>query len=124
MSEDLDLLQGLWAIKSLEVDGHPLPAGFVANARMEVKGNRFTSLGMGAEYGGTLELEPTTIPRRLHIVFDVGPEKGNVKLCTYEIAQDIWKICIAATGSVPPPTLPSTPGSGFAMEVLQQLAMT
>jgi len=37
MSEDLDLLQGLWAIKSLQVDGHPLPASLLANARMEVK---------------------------------------------------------------------------------------
>jgi len=79
---------------------------------------------MGEEYGGTLELEPPTIPRRLNIVVDVGPEKGNVNLCIYEIAQDVWKICIATTGSVPPATLASTPGSGFAMEVLQRVAMT
>jgi hypothetical protein len=122
MSEDLDLLQGLWAIKSL-VDGHRLPAGLVANARMEVKGNRFTSLGMGAEYGGALELEPLRF-RGGSIVFDVGPGKGNVDWCIYEIAQDVWKICIAAPGSVPPPTFARTPGSGFAMEVLQQLTMT
>ena len=96
MSEDLDLLQGLWAIKSL-VDGHRLPAGLVANARMEVKGNRFTSLGMGAEYGGALELEPLRF-RGGSIVFDVGPGKGNVDWCIYEIAQDVWKICIAAPG--------------------------
>jgi hypothetical protein len=47
---------------------------------MEVKGNRFTGLGMGVEYGGTLELEPTTIPRRLNTVIDVGREKGKVNL--------------------------------------------
>ncbi len=76
---------------------------------------------MGAEYGVTLEFEPAAIPRRLNMVFDVGPEKGNVNLCIYQIAQDIWKMSIAR-GSVPPPTFASTPGSGFAMEVLQQVA--
>jgi hypothetical protein len=54
---------------------------------MEVKGNRFTSLGMGAEYGGTLEFEPTAIPRRFNMVFECWPGKRKRNLCIYEVGR-------------------------------------
>ena len=98
-----------------------MPANMLANASIEVKGNRFTSLGMGAEYEGTLELDPSANPRRLNMQFDVGPEKGNINLCIYDLVGDVWKLCIATRGSVRPSTFASAPGSSFAVEVLQRV---
>ena len=121
MRQDIDLLQGSGSVTSLEMEGQVMPASLLANAKIEVKGNRFTSLGMGAEYEGTLALDPSANPRQLNMKFDVGPEKGNTNLCIYEILGDVWKMCIATRGSVRPSTFASTPGSGFALEVLQRV---
>jgi uncharacterized protein (TIGR03067 family) len=121
MPQDIDLLQGSWSITSLLMEGQELPASMFAYASIVVKGNRFTSLGMGTAYEGTLELDPSTIPRQLNMNFDVGPEKGNVNLGIYEIAGDVWKFCIATRGSVRPSSFISTPRSGIALETLQRV---
>ena len=121
MPLDIDILQGTWFIESLSMEGQDLPAAMFANARIVVEADRFTSLGMGAQYEGTLELVTSTNPRQLNMNFDVGPEKGNVNLCIYEIAGDLWKLCIATRGSVRPSTFLSAPGSGIALEVLRRV---
>jgi hypothetical protein len=47
MREDIDLLQGSWCISSLAMDGLEISADVFANGGIVVKGNRFTSIGMG-----------------------------------------------------------------------------
>lgn len=121
MSHDIDLLQGSWAIKSLAMEGQQLPASMFANASMVVNANRFTSLGMGTQYEGTLELDPSTNPPHLNMNFDAGPEKGNTNLGIYELAGDVWKLCIATRGAVRPAGFVSPPGSGIALEVLHRV---
>ncbi len=118
MRQDLDLLQGSWTVTALEVEGQKMPAAMLANGRIVIKGNRFTSTGMGAVYKGTLELDAFTNPRQLNMKFDAGPEKGNTNLCIYELDGDSWKLCIATRGTVRPSSFGSTPGSGFALETL------
>jgi uncharacterized protein (TIGR03067 family) len=124
MPQDIDLLQGSWSITSLSMDGQELPAAMFAKASIVVKGNRFTSLGMGTQYEGTLELDSSTNPRQLNMNFDAGPEKGNVNLCIYEVAGDIWRLCIATRGTVRPSAFISTPGSGIALEVLRRAILS
>jgi uncharacterized protein (TIGR03067 family) len=119
-SSDLDQLQGTWAITSLEMDGRQLSPHDFAAARIVVEGDRFTSLGMGAAYSGTLKLDPSTSPRALDMRFDDGPEKGNTNLCIYEFAGDVWKLCIATRGTVRPRSFTSQPGSGIAVETLER----
>ena len=89
MPQDIDLLQGSWTITSLAIEGQAVPDNLFFNASIVVKGNRFTSIGMGAEYEGTRELDPSTNPRHPNMRFDVGPEKGNLNLCIYELTADI-----------------------------------
>ena len=120
MQSDLQLLQGTWSIRSLAIDGQEMPSAIFANAAIVVKGERFTSTGMGAEYAGTLELDASANPRQLNMRFDAGPEKGNANLCIYEIAGDDWKLCVATRGPVRPSSFETTPGSGIALEVLQR----
>jgi uncharacterized protein (TIGR03067 family) len=124
MPQDIDLLQGSWSITSLSMEGQELPASMFANASILVRGSRFTSLGMGTQYEGTLEVDPSANPRQLNMNFDAGPETGNVNLCIYEIAGDIWKLCIATRGSVRPSAFISAPGSGIALEVLRRATLS
>jgi uncharacterized protein (TIGR03067 family) len=121
MPPDIDLLQGSWSIKSLALEGQEMPAAMFVNASMVVQGNRFTSLGMGTPYEGTLELDPSANPHQLSMNFDAGPEKGNVNLGIYEITGDIWKLSIATRGSVRPSAFISAPGTGVALEILQRV---
>src|ERR1039457_1552296 len=88
MREDLDLLQGSWTVTALEVDGQEMPAAMLANARIAIEGDRFTSTGMEAVYRGKIELDASTSPRRIDMKFDAGPEKGNTNPGIYELDGD------------------------------------
>ena len=116
--QDIDLLQGTWSVTSLEMNGQATPAEILESARMVVAGNRFTSLGMGADYQGVLELDATTSPRQCTMKFDAGPEKGNTNLGIYELDGDSWRICLATHGAVRPASFDSRSGDGFALETL------
>jgi len=114
---DIDLLQGTWALRSLEMGGRQMPAAMLSSSRFIIAGDRFVATGMGAEYAGTLELDSSALPRRLDMKFDAGPEKGNTNLGIYELDGDTWKMCLAMRGSVRPATFDSSSGSGFAFEI-------
>jgi uncharacterized protein (TIGR03067 family) len=116
MPTDLDLLHGTWTVGELEVDGQS--ASVPPDARVVIKGSRFSSLGMGAVYEGTLELDASAKPARIDMKFDKGPEKGNTNLGIYQLDGDSWKLCLATRGTVRPATFASAPGSGIAVETL------
>jgi uncharacterized protein (TIGR03067 family) len=48
MRDDLKLLQGTWTIASLKVDGQEMSNSMFADAQVVVKGDRFTTTGMGS----------------------------------------------------------------------------
>src|SRR5262245_12581118 len=80
---DLDKLQGAWNVATLEMDGGPVSAP--ADARIVIQGSRFQSLGMGAEYAGTVEVDGRKKPKTIDMIFTTGPEKGNRSLGIYEL---------------------------------------
>jgi uncharacterized protein (TIGR03067 family) len=118
MPQDLELLQGVWSIRSLDTEGQSMPAAMLADARITVKGDRFVSTGMGAEYAGKIELDPLQSPRQIDMKFDAGPEAGNTNRGIYELDGDTWRICLATRGTVRPADFSAAPGSGFALETL------
>ncbi len=120
MRDDLELLQGTWHIASLEMEGQQTPDAMLADARVTVKGKRFTTTGMGTAYEGTLILDASARPPRLDMKFDAGPEKGNTNLGIYKLTGNTWKLCLATRGTVRPSRFASAPGSGFALETLKR----
>lgn len=118
MGNDLDQLQGLWTVSSLEVDGEAMPPAMLAEARIVVTGDRFTSTGMGAVYEGTLTLDLSASPPRIDMKFLSGPEKGNTNRGIYQLDNDSWKLCLATRGKVRPRSFRSKPGTGFALETM------
>ena len=117
---DLDFLQGTWSIRSLEVDGQSAPADTLAQARIEIKGSRFRSLGMGDAYEGTLTLDSSARPKTFDLVFSKGPERGNTNLGIYEIEGDRWKLCLATRGDARPRKFATRADTGHALETLQR----
>jgi uncharacterized protein (TIGR03067 family) len=118
MADDIDLLQGAWIITSLEMDGQETAAAMLGDARIIIKGDRFTSIGMGAVYEGTLKLADSKKPSQIDMAFDKGHARGTTNLGIYKLDGDTWRICLATRGTVRPSKFASTPGSGFAVETL------
>ena len=117
MGKDLEALQGTWNIVSLEMDGSKMPG---AGSRIVVRGDRFTTLAMGATYEGTVAVHQTTVPKSFDLRFEEGPEKGNTNLGIYQLDGDRWKICLTTRGSERPREFAAPPGTGIALETLQR----
>jgi uncharacterized protein (TIGR03067 family) len=117
---DLDKLQGSWTIIALEMDGAEMPAGAPGGSKIVVKGDKFTTISMGAAYDGTITLDQTKKPKSFDLKFTAGPEKGNTSLGIYELGGDNWKICLTVTGKTRPRAFATAPGSGLALETLRR----
>jgi len=115
MGLDLDGLQGTWNIVSMEMDGQKMSG---AGARIVVRGNRFTTIAMGATYEGTVAIHQTTMPKSFDLHFEEGPEKGSTSLGIYELDSDTWKICLTTRGNERPKEFAAPPGTGIALETL------
>jgi uncharacterized protein (TIGR03067 family) len=117
MGQDLERLQGTWNVVSLEMDGQKMSGG---DARIAVRGNRFTTSAMGAAYEGTVTIHQSTVPKGFDLRFEQGPEKGNINFGIYELDGDTWKICLATRGSERPKEFTSPRGTGIALETLRR----
>jgi len=115
---DLDKLQGTWNVAALEVDGQAMAAP--PGACIVIEGARFQSLGMGAVYAGTIELNARKRPRQFDLLFTEGPEQGNRSLGIYGLSGDEWKICLTVTGKTRPEKFSTAPGGGHALEILRR----
>lgn len=122
MGDDLDLIQGTWAVTELEMEGQTISGGMLSNARVEITGNRFSSRGMGTVYEGTVTLNNSSNPHQLNMNFDAGPENGNTNLGIYELNGDRWKICLSTRSEVRPTEFSAPAGSGFVFEMLTRSA--
>ena len=118
MPTDLDKLQGAWRVTSLEVDGQKMPGAALNGAQVTIKKVKFTSVGMGASYEGTFEVDAAKKPKAFDLVFTAGPEKGNRNLGIYKLAGGKWTLCLATRGTKRPGKFASDPGTGIALETL------
>ena len=117
MGQDLDHLQGNWNVVSMEMDGQKMSGG---SARIEVRGHRFATIGMGALYEGTVVVDQAAAPKRFELHFEEGPEKGNTSFGIYQLDGDTWKVCLTTRGSERPKEFAAPPGTGIALETLQR----
>jgi len=120
MPTDLDKLQGTWNVTSFEADGPKMTATAFDGAKIIIKGEKFTSVAMGAVYRGTVELHPARKPKSFDLVFTAGPEKGNRNRGIYKLDGDHWTICLATRGSTRPQKFATRPGTGVALEALER----
>src|SRR5690349_482191 len=110
---DLDFLQGAWHVVTLEIGGQPMPVG---SARIVLRGDRFTTSGMGAEYEGRMAIDAKKKPKTLDMTFLTGPEKGKKNLGIFEVKGDTWRLCLDMTGKSRPQAFASA--ANTALETL------
>lgn len=120
MDEELQRLQGEWNVIFVEVEGMtPAPSAY-QGAQIVIQGDQFTTVAMGAKYGGKIELDASTEPKRFQMKFTDGPEKGNTNNGIYELDGDRWRICLTITGGPAPTDFTTSPRSGRALEILNR----
>lgn len=113
---DLDSLDGVWSIATLEIDGAPIDRSLLSGATIAIANGRFTTSSMGAEYSGKFVLGP--LPGQLALHFETGPEAGNINHGRFERHGNGWRLCLNLSGGPVPPSFATFPGSGFALETL------
>jgi len=119
MAKDLDKLQGKWHLTSLETDGQVMPGDSFGGA-IVITGKRFVSLGMGASYEGTLELDDKKTPKTFQLLFTVGHAAGTRNLGIYKLDGETWTMCLATRGTVRPRSFSTKPGTGYALQTLER----
>ena len=97
-----------------------MPAGAFDGSMIVIKGNTFTSVGMGATYEGTVELDQIKKPKTFHLLFTGGHAAGTRNLGIYKLDGDRWTICLATRGSKRPEKFATRPGTGFALQTLER----
>ena len=120
MENDLDKLQGTWNIISIEADGDKMPIASVDGAKIIVTGSNFKSLGMGAVYEGTVELDEKKLPKTFNLHFTVGHAAGTRHVGIYKLRGNKWTICLATTGTRRPREFATKAGSGLVLESLER----
>jgi uncharacterized protein (TIGR03067 family) len=120
MPTDLDKLQGTWTVTSLEADGQKLPATVFNGATIVIKGAKFKSIGMGATYEGSLELDSSIKPKAFDLLFTAGHARGHRNLGIYKLNGDRWTICLATRGNERPEKFATAAGTGFTLETLER----
>jgi len=118
MPQDLSKLQGTWFIKSLEADGQKMEGIAASGAKIIVKGDKFISLGMGAEYEGKVTINEKAKPKSFDLLFTKGHAKGTLNLGIYKLTNDQWTICLATRGTTRPKKFATAAQTGLALEVL------
>jgi uncharacterized protein (TIGR03067 family) len=120
---DLDALQGTWSVATLEMDGAEMGA-IPPGACITLKGSKFSTSNMGADYTGELALDDAAKPKAFDLKFKTGPEKGNTSYGIYELAGDQWKMCLTLRGGKRPAKFATKAGSGLALQTLVRAAKT
>jgi uncharacterized protein (TIGR03067 family) len=118
VNTDAANLCGTWSITSLEVDGSKMSEGAFGGSQIVMDGGRFTTVSMGAAYGGTYDVDERSAPKRLDLTFTEGPHAGKKSLAIYALEGDSLKLCVGFAGRDRPAEFATAPGRGHVLETL------
>ena len=110
MGQDLDGLQGTWNIVSLEMDGQKVPGG---GARIVVRGDRFTTIAMGAIYEGTVAVDRSCTPMTMDYLLADGRTQAGI----WALEGKRLTTCFGMPGAARPSEFASIPGDGRTLTV-------
>ena len=85
MKSEMQKLAGVWTIVSLEVEGSQMSAGAFRGSRIVMEGSRFSTVSMGADYGGKFNVDTQAEPKTLDLIFTEGPHAGMTSPAIYKV---------------------------------------
>ena len=113
---DLDAMQGTWALVSAMQDGNPLADDKVKQTTIVITGDTFRFPGLAEDVtarAGKFTIDATKKPKEV----DSTSSEKETMLGIYELERDSYKICFAPAGKPRPTEFASVPGSGQILQV-------
>jgi uncharacterized protein (TIGR03067 family) len=90
---DEEFLQGTWAPAYLEVNAKQMPVENLKDARLSVRGERYTFTMGVTRLEMTYRMDAAQKPRAIDMTITAGPDKGKVLHGIYEFKGETFKIC-------------------------------
>jgi uncharacterized protein (TIGR03067 family) len=115
--KDLDKLQGTWVRSQIVRNGKEVPADEFKNAKLTLKGDKYTLDENNEKRTGTFKLDASKTPKTLDIISDSGPNKGKTLKGIYKIDGDTFTYCVAGPDKDRPTEFASKEGSGHTLLV-------
>lgn len=101
--DDLEKLQGVWKVVSLEKDGKKLPEDAVKSLRVTIKEDKFLFKEGDKEAEATVKLDPEKKPKAIDLVVKEGDSFKTIK-GIYQLDGDDLNICAAGDDKADRPT--------------------
>lgn len=100
--KDLQKMAGDWVPVQMQLNGKKQPEELLKAIKLSIKGDKYNTVVGQEKDEGTLKLDATKEPREMDIVPGVGPNKGKLLPCIYEIKGDELRVCYGLNGIARP----------------------
>jgi len=120
IAKDLEKLQGVWSVVSMEMDGRPLSEERRKKTRLTIRGEKFTFDTGVDSHEGLYKIDPTKDPKQLDIVITRGDEKGKVYLVIYKFDDGKMIQAMRLDNKSRPLEFTGKAGTGAALEIWQR----
>jgi uncharacterized protein (TIGR03067 family) len=120
VAKDLEKLQGVWSVVSMEMDGKPLSEERRKKTRLTIRGEKFTFDTGVDSHEGLYKIDPTKDPKQLDIVITRGAEKGKVYLVIYKFDDGKMIQAMRLDNKSRPGEFTGKAGTGAALEIWQR----
>lgn len=115
--KDTEKMQGTWIMISGEEKGEKLPEKTIKNAKLTIKGDKYTvNLGDDTMIG-TQKIDSTKKPKEIDATGTEGPKKGTTILGIYKLDGDEFTVCFAPSDKDRPKEFTSKSGTGSFVHV-------
>src|SRR4051812_44945915 len=120
IKKDLEKLQGVWSVVSMEMNGKPLSEDRRKKTRLTIRGENFTFDTGADSHEGLYKIDPTKNPKQLDIVITRGDEKGKVYLVIYKFDDGKMIQAMRLDNKSRPSEFTGKAGTGTALEIWQR----
>jgi uncharacterized protein (TIGR03067 family) len=117
VTKDLEQLQGVWSVVSMEMDGKPLSEERRKKTRLTIRGEKFTFDTGADSHEGLYKIDPSKDPKQLDIVITRGDEKGKVYLVIYKFDDGKMIQSMRLDNKSRPSEFTGKAGTGTALEI-------
>lgn len=100
--EDGKMIDGTWLPVEAELGGQKFPDEILKTLKLTMSDGNYT-VNVGEKIDkGTVQFEPTTMPKAMDITGTEGPNKGKTIPAIYELTGDTLRICYDLAGKERP----------------------
>ncbi len=91
--QELERLQGTWALVGLEVNGEAVPEAKLQGTTLVIKGDKYVTHVKGNKHETTIEVDPGKKPKAIDMYFPDGTNAPKLSKGVYELDGDTLKVC-------------------------------